>query len=119
MLSFIMLGVIMLSFIILSIIMLSAIMLSAIKMSVIMLGVIMLSVIRLIVIMWNAVAPMREGHDEIGATILRRITLSITVKVDTKFKMNEVLILTIEINQQPFSATRWQHGSQICFAIFI
>jgi len=26
---------------------------------------------------------------------------------------------TIRINQLPVSATRWQHGSQICFATFI
>jgi hypothetical protein len=45
---------------------------------------------------------MGEGHDEIGATIFRRITFSITVKVDTMFKMNEMLSLTIKIISRHF-----------------
>jgi hypothetical protein len=30
-----------------------------------------------------------------------------------------VSVITIRINQVPVSATRWQHGSQTCFATFI
>ncbi len=69
-------------------------MLNVVMLHVVMLNVIMLSIVRLNVVMLSVVAPKLGG------------------------KVKRLFGAAIRINQLPISATRWQHGSQVCFATF-